>query len=279
MELQPLFLALLPPPLHEGYGRRRPSIGCAMPPSLRHWQCRRRRIPWNHPELPLVGAAFQGALPAALETRQRHTCGQRRLTALLWSRCGHPGVHTGEAQHRRHVLARHHKRNQQPFVAAPPQEYLDAASLDTRTICGVGVLFGYFLVFFGIFLVLVGGSLFQYVEKTASSQSVSRSAKCSVSQPVTSPPRQPASSQSVSQSSATWPASSQSVSQPASQPVSQSVNRSLRHGASQSVSQSKGHPATRQASKQSVSQSANQPASEALRSVQLSCASHYEDRA
>ena len=123
----------------------------------------------------------------------------------------------------------------------------------------VGVLFGYFLV-------LVGGSLFQCVEKTASSQSVSRSAKCSVSQPVTSPPSQPASSQSVSQSSATWPASSQSVSQPASQPVSQSVNRSLRHGASQSV-------------KQSVSQSANQPASEALRSVQLSCASHYEDRA
>ena len=99
----------------------------------------------------------------------------------------------------------------------------------------VGVLFGYFLFFLGVFLVLVGGSLFQCVEKPASSQSVSRSAKCfrSVNVSLRHPASQQAVSQSVSQSVKCQPAVSQSVSQQASQPA---TNQPARHSGQSSSS-------------------------------------------
>ena len=108
---------------------------------------------------------------------------------------------------------------------------------------------GFFFVFFGYFLVLVGGHFLNALKKQpAVSQSVGQPSVRSVNLSHRHPASQQAVSQSVSQVQPSQAAVSQSASQPASQPVSQST----------------GHSATEPASSQSVSQPASQPASQSV---------------
>ena len=141
---------------------------------------------------------------------------------------------------------------------------------------------GSFWVFFWFWYFLsfkLGGYFFNALNKQpAVSQSVGQPSVRSVNLSL----RHPASQQAVSQSvnrSLRHGASQQSDSQSASQPASQSVSQPVTPPRSQSVSQSVSQRVTPPLGRPASTQSANQPASEALRSVQLSCASQYEDRA